>query len=531
MAVGFNQNFGSTELLLIADSVAREKNISKDSVLEALEDAIKVAARRKYGHEHTVKAEIDRKTGEVRLFKITMVVDPNAEEEIIEDSEEELSEAERKKREINTISLEDARIKNPDAQIGDILQDPLPPIDLGRVAAQSAKQVISHKVKEIVSSQQYQEFKDKVGQVVSGVVEKIEYGNAIIKIGNTEAILRRDYTIRNEHIKQGERIRAYLFEVTEDSRTHQLHLSRTHNEFLAALFAQEVPEIYDNIIQIKAISRDPGSRSKIAVHTNDSSIDPIGSCVGMRGARVQAVISELSGEKIDIIEWSEDPATMVVNAISPADVSKVIIDEDNTRIEVVVPDEQLSIAIGKGGQNVRLASKLMGWQIDVLTEEVESKRRTQEFEAITHKFIESMDLDETLSQLLASEGYTSVQEIADSSIEDLASIEGLDEGISEELINRAQTYAKEHKDAAYAPQVVSDHEISKVNEDVLKLPNITPEIAVNLYKASVRSLEDVADLARDEFEELIPNSDLTSKQIDEIIMAARENTYFKDEQK
>lgn len=530
MAIGFNQNFGSTELLMIADSVAREKNISKDSVLEALEDAIKVAARRKYGHEHTVKAEIDRKTGEVRLFKVTLVVDPNA-EEIIEEDTEELSLAEKKKKEINTISIDEARIKNPDAQIGDILQDPLPPIDLGRVAAQSAKQVISHKVKEIVSAQQYQEFKDKVGQVVSGVVEKIEYGNAIIKIGNTEAILKRDFMIRNEHIKQGERIRAYLFQVTEDTRSHQLHLSRTHNEFLAALFAQEVPEIYDNIIQIKAISRDPGSRSKIAVYTNDSSIDPIGSCVGMRGARVQAVISELNGEKIDIIEWSDDPATMVVNAISPADVAKVIIDEENTRIEVVVPDEQLSIAIGKGGQNVRLASRLMGWQIDVLTEEVESKRRTQEFEAITNKFIESMDLDETLSQLLVSEGYTSVQEIADSSIQDLATIEGLDEGISEELVSRAQSYAKEHDDAAHAPQVISDHEISKVNKDVLSLPNMTAEIGVTLFKGNVRTLENIADLARDEFIEIMPNSGLTNEQIDEIIMSARNNTYFKDEQK
>ncbi len=526
-----DSSFGSTELIQIAEAVAREKSISREEVLKALEEAIRVAARRKYGHEHSVRAEIDRKTGEVRLFREMRVVDPNEEvvveaEETEEQNEEPMDSHARYLKEMNTISLKDARIKKSDAEIGEILSEPLPPIDLGRVAAQSAKQVITYRVREIERNKQFDEFKDKVGQIVSGVVEKVEYGNAIVKLGSAEGMLRREFMIRNEKVKQGERIRAYLFEVNKENRSHQIQLSRTHSEFLAALFAQEVPEIYDRIIEIKAIARDPGSRAKIAVFSSDSSIDPVGSCVGMRGARVQAVINELNGEKIDIIQWSSDPATMVVNALSPAEVSKVIIDEDKKRIEIVVPDEQLSIAIGKRGQNVRLASKLIGWQIDVLTEQTESKRRTDEFSAITKKFMEALDVEEILAQLLASEGFTSIQDLIDAGAAEIGSIEGLDEGIAAELINRAVSYAETHDDAAQAPVIPVEVSVSKLDKNLLAINGMSEEIASKLYSTGVRNINDFADLSRDEFVEKITDSGLEEEQIDKMIMAARNATYF-----
>ncbi len=525
-----DSSFGSTELIQIADAVAREKNISKEEVIKALEEAIRVAARRKYGHEHSVRAEIDRRTGEVRLFREMMVVDndyvPDEEDKVIDADAEPMDAHARYLKEMNRILLKDALIKKSDAQIGEILSDPLPPIDLGRVAAQSAKQVITYRVREIERNKQYEEFKDKVGQIVSGVVEKIEYGNAIIKLGNAEGLLKREFMIRNERVKQGERIRAYVCEVSKDNKTHQIQLSRTHSEFLAALFAQEVPEIYDRIIEIKAIARDPGSRAKIAVFSSDSSIDPVGSCVGMRGARVQAVINELSGEKIDIIQWSSDPATMVVNALSPAEVSKVIIDEDRKRIEIVVPDEQLSIAIGKRGQNVRLASKLIGWQIDILTEQTESKRRNDEFAAVTKKFMEAMDVEEILAQLLASEGFTSIQDIIDAGVAEIAAIEGLDENIAAELVSRAMAYAETHDDAAQAPVIPVEVSVNKLDKNLLSISGMTEELASRLYTGGVKTIEDFADLSRDEFLEKISDSNLEEKQIDTMIMAARNATLF-----
>lgn len=527
-----SSNMGSTELLMIIDAVAREKNISKDAVAEALEEAVRVAARRKYGHEHSIRAEIDKKTGEIRLFREMLVVDPNAPvEEVIEGEPEEemmIDGKLRRKREINTISFTDAKVKKPDVELGEIILEPLPPIDLGRVAAQSAKQVISYKVREIERMKQYDEFKDKVGDVVSGVVEKIEYGNVIIRIGSTEALLKKEYVMRTDKIKQGDRIRALLFEVNPENKGHQILVSRTHDEFLGALFAQEVPEIYDNIIQIKAIARDPGSRAKIAVHSSDSSIDPVGSCVGMRGARVQAVISELGGERIDIIQWAQDPASLVVNALAPAEVSKVIIDEDNKKIEIVVPEEQLSIAIGKRGQNVRLASKLVGWQLDVLTEASESKRRADEFNAVTEKFMSALDLEEILAQLLASEGYTSIQDIADAEVAELGSIEGLDENIAQELINRAKTYAETHEDAATAPVILAEVSVSRLDKNLLALPNMTEELAGKLYHADIRNLVSLADLSHDEFIEKVASSGLTDEQINKMIMTAREQTFLKD---
>ncbi len=525
-----NQNFGSSEIILIAEAVAREKNISKDSVIEALEDAIRVAARRKYGHESTIRAEIDRKTGDIKIFR-EMIVVPDDYVPVEENAEDEKGaenrdESLKSQPNINPILFSEAKHRKPDAVIGDILSEQLPAIDLGRVAAQSAKQVIMYRVKEIERDKNYDEFKDRVGKIVSGVVEKVEHNGIIVKIGSAEAVIRNEFLIRDEKnkIRQGERIRALVYEVNKDNKGPQILLSRTHKEFLAELFAQEVPEIYDHIIEIKSIARDPGSRAKIAVFTTDPAVDPVGSCVGMRGSRVQAVINELSGEKIDVIEWSHDPATTIVNALAPAEVSKVIIDEDNGRIEVVVPDEQLSIAIGRRGQNVRLASMLIGWEIDVLTEEAESKRRGEEFGAVTKKFMEALDVEEILAQLLASEGYSSIQAIADAAQADIAGIEGLDESIAEELITRARDYAATHDDASNNPAAAGS--TGNLDSSVLALPHMTEDFAAKLFSADIKTLEDLADLSRDELLEKVNIKGLNHDLVDAIIMAARDKVYF-----
>src|SRR6186713_3538372 len=356
MAVSANR----LELLQIADAVAREKSIDRRIVITAMEDAIAKAARSRYGSETEVHAEIDAKTGELRLARHMAVV------EAVENP-------------ANQISLEDARRRHPAAQIGDTIADTLPPMDFGRIAAQSAKQVIVQKVREAERDRQYDEYKDRIGEIVNGTVKRVEYGNVIVDLGRGEAIVRRDELIPRENFKYGDRVRAYVYDVRREQRGPQIFLSRRHPQFMAKLFTMEVPEIYDGIIEIKSVARDPGSRAKIAVISRDSSIDPVGACVGMRGSRVQAVVGELQGEKIDIIPWSPDVATFIVNALQPAEVSKVVLDEDSEKIEVVVPDDQLSLAIGRRGQNVRLASQLTGWDIDIMTEVAESERRTEEF--------------------------------------------------------------------------------------------------------------------------------------------------------
>src|SRR6202790_317430 len=381
------------ELLQIADAVAREKSIDRGIVIAAMEDAIAKAARARYGSETDVHAEIDAKKGELRLSRHMLVVDQ------VENSS-------------NQISLEDARRANPGAQIGDTIADTLPPLEYGRIAAQSAKQVIVQKVREAERDRQYAEYKDRIGDIVNGIVKRVEYGNVVVDLGRGEAIVRRDELLPREVFRNGDRIRAYIYDVRREPRGPQIFLSRTHPQFTAKLFAQEVPEIYDGIVEVKAVARDPGSRAKIAVISRDSSVDPVGACVGMRGSRVQAVVNELQGEKIDIIPWSADAATFIVNALQPAEVMKVVLDEDSTRIEVVVPDDQLSLAIGRRGQNVRLASQLTGWDIDILTEAEESERRQKEFAERTSAFMEALDVDETVAQLLASEGFRSVEEIA-----------------------------------------------------------------------------------------------------------------------
>ncbi len=470
MAVSANR----LELLQIADAVAREKSIDRMIVVAALEDAIQKAARSRYGSETDIRAEINPKTGEIRLQRLLQVV------EEVEDS-------------LTQIALEEARHRNPAAQPGDFIAEALPPMDFGRIAAQSAKQVIVQKVREAERDRQYEEFKDRIGEIVNGQVKRVEYGNVIVDLGRGEGIVRRDEVIPRENFRYGDRVRAYIYDVRREQRGPQIFLSRTHPEFMAKLFAQEVPEIYDSIIEIRSVARDAGSRAKIAVISNDTSIDPVGACVGMRGSRVQAVVNELQGEKIDIIPWSQDYATFIVNALQPAEVAKVVLDEDARRIEVVVPDEQLSLAIGRRGQNVRLASQLTGWDIDILTEQEESERRQKEFHERSTLFVEALDLDEVVGQLLASEGFATIEEIAFVEFAELAGIEGFDEDTAKELQSRA-------RDCLARIEAEQDAERIKLGvEDSLKeIDGVTTAMLVALGKDDVKTMEDFAGSVPDD---------------------------------
>ena len=470
MAVSANR----LELLQIADAVAREKLIDRQIVLASMEEAYAKAARSRYGMETNVRAEIDPKTGELRLWRHLLVV------EAVENPSVE-------------ISLEDARRSNPAAQLGDIIADKLPPFDLGRIAAQSAKQVIVQKVRDAERDRQYEEYKDRIGEIINGVVKRVEYGNVIVDLGRSEGIVRRDELIPREVFRPGDRIRAFVFDVRREARGPQIFLSRTHPQFMAKLFAQEVPEIYDGIITVKAVARDPGSRAKIAVISRDSSIDPVGACVGMRGSRVQAVVGELQGEKIDIIPWSPDVATFIVNALQPAEVAKVVLDEEAERIEVVVPDDQLSLAIGRRGQNVRLASQLTGWDIDILTEAEESERRQKEFVERTKTFMDALDVDEVVGQLLASEGFRSVEELTYVDLSELASIEGFDEETAAEIQNRAINHLAE-RDAAFDAR---RRELG-VADEMKDVPGLTLPMLVKLGENDVKSIEDLAGCATDD---------------------------------
>src|SRR5436189_2246124 len=450
MAVSANR----LELLQIADAVAREKAIDRGIVIAAMEDAIQKAARSRYGSETEVRAEINAKTGEMRLSRLLLVVD-------------------QVENDATQIALEDAKKRNPAGQVGDYIAEALPPLEYGRIAAQSAKQVIVQKVREAERDRQYQEYKDRIGDIVNGIVKRVEYGNVVVDLGRGEAIVRRDEMLPREVFRNGDRIRAYIYDVRREPRGPQIFLSRTHPQFMAKLFAQEVPEIYDSIVEVKAVARDPGSRAKIAVISRDSSVDPVGACVGMRGSRVQAVVNELQGEKIDIIPWSPDIATFVVNALAPAEVAKVVLDEERERIEVVVPDQQLSLAIGRRGQNVRLASQLTGWDIDILTEQEESERRQAEFENRTRMFIDTLNVDEVIGQLLASEGFNSVEELAMVDATEIAGIEGFDDVTAHEL----QTRARDHLAKIEAELDAKRRELGV--EDALKeVPGITSRMLV-----------------------------------------------------
>ncbi len=417
------------EFLRIAQSVAREKNIKEDSVFEAMEQAILVSCRKKFGTQNEIICNIERKTGQINIFRKMEVV---AEVE----------------NHFNQISVADAREQNPEIEVGGHILEELPPIDLSRISAQSAKQVIVQKIRDAERDKQYEEYKNRTGDIIIGVVKKAEYGNYSIDVGGVDLFLPRENVIKNESFRINERVKAYISKVEKNDRGPQIYLSRTDNQFLAKLFAAEVPEIYDGVIQIKAIAREPGSRAKIAVYTTDPSIDAVGSCVGVRGSRVQVITKELQDEKIDIVEWSQELGTFVVNALSPAEVSKIILDEENSRIEVVLPSDQLSLAIGRRGQNVRLASQLVGLKIDVMTEDEESKRRIEEFKSISELFARTLDVEEVLSQLLAAEGFTSVEQIAEVSISDLESIEGFDEDLAAELSKRANDHINKKKNQA-----------------------------------------------------------------------------------
>jgi N utilization substance protein A len=462
------------ELLQIADQVAREKAIDRSIVITAMEDAIAKAARSRYGAETDVHAEINPKTGELRLARHMLVV------ETVENSSSQ-------------ISLEDARRRNPAAQVDDTIADALPPLEYGRIAAQSAKQVIVQKVREAERDRQYDEYKDRIHDIVNGTVKRVEYGNVVVDLGRGEAIVRRDEMLPRETFRNGDRVRAFIYDVRREPRGPQIFLSRTHPQFMAKLFAQEVPEIYDGIVEVRAVARDPGSRAKIAVISRDSSVDPVGACVGMRGSRVQAVVNELQGEKIDIIPWSQDIATFVVNALAPAEVAKVVLDEERERIEVVVPDAQLSLAIGRRGQNVRLASQLTGWDIDILTEQEESERRQAEFENRTKTFMDSLNVDEVVGQLLASEGFTSVEELAMVDQKELAGIEGFDEETADELQNRAREYLE---------QIEAEYDAKRAElgvEDALKeVPGVTTKMMVTFGENEIKTVEDLAGCATDD---------------------------------
>ncbi len=461
------------ELLQTAEAVAREKMIDPVLVIEAMEESLARAAKSRYGAEMDIRVKIDRKTGRATFTRVRTVVEDDA----VENYQAELT-------------VEQAKQYLADPKVGDTIVDEVPPVDMGRIAAQSAKQVILQKVREAERDRQFEEFKDRAGQIINGVVKREEYGNIVVDIGRGEGILRRNDKIGRESYRNGDRIRCYIKDVRREARGPQVFLSRTDPRFMAELFKMEVPEIYDGIIEIKAVARDPGSRAKIAVISYDNSIDPVGACVGMRGSRVQAVVNELQGEKIDIIPWNEDQATFLVNALQPAEVSKVVIDEEAGKIEVVVPDEQLSLAIGRRGQNVRLASQLTGLDIDIMTEEEESQRRQAEFAERTKLFMDTLDLDEFFAQLLVSEGFTSLEEVAYVDLDELLTIEGVDEDTANELQARARDHIEEqNRKALEAARALG------AEDSLIAFEGLTPQMIEALAKDGVKTLEDFATLA------------------------------------
>ncbi len=499
------------ELLQIADAVAREKMIEPGLVIEALEESYARAAKARYGADYDIRAHIDRKSGDLTMERVRTVV------EEVEDHFTELD-------------LEDGREIDPQAEIGTEIRDPLPPMDFSRIGAQSAKQVIMQRVREAERERQYEEFKDRKGTIINGLVKRTEYGNVIVDVGRGEAMLRRDQLIQREAFRNGDRIRAFIKDVRLEQRGPQIFLSRTAPEFMAELFKMEVPEIYDGVIEIKAVARDPGSRAKIGVISYDSGIDPVGACVGMRGSRVQAVVNELNGEKIDIIPWNDDAATFLVNALQPAEVAKVVMDEDAGRIEVVVPDEQLSLAIGRRGQNVRLASQLTGWDIDIMTEAEESERRQAEFAERSKLFMEALDADEMVAQLLVSEGFTSLEEVAYVELDELTVIDGFDEETAQEL----QTRAREALDAINAAATEKAREMG-VEDSLFEFEGLTPQMIVALAEDGIKTLEDFAQCAdwelaggyttidgkRVKDDGLLESFDVSLEEARELVMTAR----------
>jgi len=492
----------SFDIIDVAKNIAKEKGIDEMEVIEAMEMAIAKAGRTKYGFELDIRAHVDKETGKIGLYRY---------QEVVEDIEILPSE-----ERINKINISD--LKNKSLKIGEFLREELPPLDFGRIAVQTAKQVIFQKVKEAEKIMQFNEFKDKVGEIVNGIVKRVEYGNLIVDLGKGEAILRREELLNREVFRRSDRIRAYINEVKHDLKGPQIFLSRAHNNFLVKLFFQEVPEIYDGIIEVKSVARDPGSRAKIAVYTKEKSIDPVGACVGMRGSRVQAVVNELQGEKIDIVLWSEDIATFVVNGLGPAEVDKVIIEEELKKIDVIVPDEQLSLAIGRKGQNVRLASALTGWSIDILTTSQESDRRNEEFKNLSQKFISLLDVDEVIAHLLVTEGFTSLDEIAMVSLEELTSIEGFDENLSKELIQRAKICVEKIR-----VENLSKLKESGFDDYLLTTKLLDTDQLLKLNEYNIKTRDQLADLSNLELIEIF--RDMDQDKADEIIMDSRKHWY------
>lgn len=512
-----SQITGNVEIIQVAEAVAREKGIDRESVVEAIEQAIQVAARKKYGHEQNIHVVIDRKSGATVVTR---------EREVVEEIDLEKEEEEGK---VTQVTLDFAKRIDPKIELGAMLIEDLPPMDIGRVAAQTVKQVITQKVKDAEREKQFEQFQDKEDTIVNGTVKSVEYGNVVMDVNGTEAVIRRDEVIPREAYRNGDRIRAYVVKVSREVKGPQVFLSRTHPKFMEKLFAQEVPEIYDGIIELKAIARDPGSRAKIAVHSRESNIDAKASCIGVRGTRVQAVVNELQGEKIDIIDWQADPAALVVNALTPAQVTKVVVEEDERRVEVVVPEDQQSLAIGRRGQNVKLASELSGWYIEILTDEEESKRRVEEFESLSKLFIEALDVDEIIAQLLVTEGFTSMEEVAYVDTEELAGIEGFDTDVAGELQTRAVEYLEKQV------QILKDKakELGSA-EDMYTLPGkgeatIDPAIVLKLAEKDVKTRDDLGDLATDEFYDLVPKCGLVEEEVNELIMAARAHWFDEDD--
>ena len=513
-----NQRSDKAELLRMAEAVATEKSIDTEIILSSMEAAIQKAAKTRFGAENDIRAIINRETGDITLNKVVKIV----EDPVNFDTE---------------ISLKDAKIKQKkeELQIGDEIFEELPPVDFGRIAAQTARQVITQSVRAAERERQYNDFIEKKGEILSGIVKRLEYGNAIIDLNRSEAILRKEESIPREILKTGDRVKAYCYDVVRENKGQQIFLSRAHPKFMEKLFFQEVPEIYDGIIEIKSSARDPGSRAKICVNSKDSSIDPVGACVGMRGSRVQSVVNELFGEKIDIVHWSEDVASLVVSALAPAEIQKVIIDEENRRIEVILTEDNLSKAIGRRGQNVRLASKLINYEIDILTEKEESEKRQMEFKDKTEIFIKNLEVDETLGQLLVAEGFSNIEEISKSTIEDISKIEGIDDNTAKELRERSAEYLeKEKKDISKKLKDLG------VDENLINHKGLTPGMLLTLGEKKIKNLKDFAELSSDELiggydekkgvkykiDGYLEEFALTKNEADDLIINAR-NIVFK----
>ena len=493
------------ELIQVAEAVSREKSIEKEEVILAMEEAIQKAARSKYGLERDIRANIDRKNGSIEIAQFTQVV-------------------EKIENELTEMTLQESERKKLNLTVGEFYKQSLPPIDFGRIAAQTAKQVISQKVREAERQRQYYEYKDRVGEIVVGTIKRVENHSITIDLGRAEAIIKKDQMIPREQLKPGERLRCFIVEVTQETKGPQIFLSRASNQFLAALFTQEVPEIYDGIIEIKGVAREPGSRAKISAFSNDPSIDPVGACVGMRGSRVQAVVNELQGEKIEIIPWSDDPVSFVINALAPAVPSKVVMDEDAGRMEVVVPDDQLSIAIGRRGQNVRLASQLTNWFVDILTEAEEAEKRQEEFNERNKVFIEALDIDEVIAHLMVSEGFTSVYDIADASIEELVTIEGFDNEIASELSQRAKKFVIDETE-----RVENSLKELNINEDLYNFEELSKLSLLKLVENNIKTLDELAELDSEELFNILGKSVFINEDdAGSVIMKAREH-WFSEE--